>query len=209
MQFEPYRTSAYAYWDRSRRLLNDFEEARHKLFYVAYELRCAIEAFLYDYLSFLGDGNLTKELEKLYRAKSLKQAIHRIEPDFEHRIAFGNLIHRAIGLNVIQIPVPDMDKLSVLYGRLGSFMHLQKEVIESESRESRWVELEEVVKEAQQFMHDLVHPQKARLKLTNDGVALFEQFKAGRKEPEEIVSVVEDDLERYIEGARYQFDLGA
>jgi hypothetical protein len=203
MDFERYSTSAYSYWDRSRRLLNDFEQSRHKLFYAAYELRCAIEAFLYDYLYFLRDGQLSKALKKLYLAEHLKQAIYDLEPDFEKRIEFNNLVHAAIGLNIIEIPIPDLDMLGSLYGRLGGFMHIQKEAMDSDGSATRWLELEQLVKETQTFMHDLVHPQKARLELTADGVALFEEFKVGTKAPGEVEADVRADEAKYFSGARY------
>lgn len=205
MDFERYSTSAYAYWDRSRRLLNDFEQSRHKLFYVAYELRCAMEAFLYDYLYFLRDGQLSKALKKLYLAEDLKHAICDLEPDFEKRIEFNNLIHSAIDLTVINIPIPDLGRLGTLYGRIGGFMHIQKEAMDSDGSATRWRELEGLVKETQTFMHDLVHPQKARLELTEDGVALFEEFKVGAKTPREIEAQVRSDVRRYLSGGRYEF----
>lgn len=204
MDFDRYSTSAYAYWNRSRRLLNDFEQARHQLFYVAYELRCAIEAFLYDYLGFLRDGELPKALEKIYRAKHLRDAIYDLEPDFEESIAFNNIVHAAMGLKFIQIPVPDLDELNSLYGRIGAFMHVQKEAMDGEGSEARWMELEALVKEAQAFMQDLVHPQKSRLQLTADGIELFKEFKAGTKTAEQLEIQVRGNLKRYIAGAVFE-----
>lgn len=203
MDFERYSTAAYAYWDRSRRLLNDFEQSRHKLFYAAYELRCAIEAFLYDYLYFLREGQLSKALKKLYLAAHLKHAIYDLEPDFEQRIAFNNLIHDAMGFGVVNIPVPDLDELGKFYGHIGAFMHIQKEAMDSDGSATRWLELEKLVKDAQIFMHDLVHPQKARVELTTDGIVLFEDFKNAAKSADEIKAAIKADLNKYFSGARY------
>jgi hypothetical protein len=201
MDFERYSISTYSYWDRSRQLLNDFEQSRHKLFYAAYELRCAIEAFLYDYLYFLHDGPLPPNLNKLYLAKRLSKAIHDLEPDFERRIEFNNLVHAAMGLSVIQIPVPDLDHLGSLHGRIGAFMHIQKEAMDSDGSATRWLELEKLVKDTQIFMHDLVHPQKMRVELTARGPALFEEFKAKTKAPEEILEEISANVARAVEGA--------
>jgi hypothetical protein len=204
MDFERYEISAFAYWNRSRELLSEFEQSRHKLLYSAYELRCAIESFLYDYLCFLHDAQLSKTLEKLYLAKDLKNAIRNIEPDFEQRIAFNNLIHLAMGLDVVNIPVPDLDKLGELYGRIGAFMHVQKEAMDSKGSDTRWAELEKLVKDTQTFMHDLVHPQKSRVELTPDGVALFEDFKCGSKSSDEIKTIIQADINRFFSGAQIQ-----
>jgi hypothetical protein len=205
MDFDRYSTSAYSYWDRSRRLLNAFEQARHQLFYAAYELRCAIEAFLYDYLYFLHDGQLSKENLKKYLEKDLKKAIRKFEPDFEKRIEFDNILHAVMGLSIIEIPVPDLDRLGYLYGRIGGFMHIQKEAMDSDGSATRWLELENLVKESQSFMHDLVHPQKGRLELTVNGVALFEEFKAGTKTQEEVEAEVRSDETnaKYFSGAKF------
>jgi hypothetical protein len=205
MDFEKYNISAFAYWNRSRELLNEFEQSRHKLFYSAYELRCAIESFLYDYLYFLRDGQFSKSLKKLYLAEHLKNAIRELEPDFEQRIAFNNLIHLAMGLDVVNIPVPDLDRLGELYGRIGAFMHVQKEAVDTNGSDTRWAELEQLVKDTQTFMHDLVHPQKSRVELTPAGVALFEDFKRGTKSPDQIKTIVQANIKSYL--SRSQFHL--
>jgi len=204
MDFEKYNVSAFAYWNRSRELLNEFEQSRHRLFYSAYELRCAIESFLYDYLYFLRDGQLSKSLKKLYLAEHLKNAIRELEPDFEQLIAFNNLIHLAIGLDVVNIPVPNLDKLGELYGRIGAFMHVQKEAMDSNGSDTRWAELEQLVKDTQTFMHDLVHPQKSRIELTQDGVALFENFKRGSKSPDEVKTLIQTDINKFMSLAQIQ-----
>ena len=204
MDFEKYNVSAFAYWNRSRELLNEFEQSRHRLFYSAYELRCAIESFLYDYLYFLRDGQLSKSLKKLYLAEHLKNAIRELEPDFEQRIAFNNLIHLAMGLDVVNIPVPNLDKLGELYGRIGAFMHVQKEAMDSNGSDTRWAELEQLVKDTQTFMHDLVHPQKSRIELTQDGVALFENFKRGSKSPDEVKTLIQTDINKFMSLAQIQ-----
>jgi hypothetical protein len=36
-------------------------------------------------------------------------------------------------------------------------MHIQKEAMDSDGSATRWLELEALVKDAQTFMHDLVH----------------------------------------------------
>ena len=202
MNFNRYSTSPFAYWERSRELLNEFEQSRHKLFYSAYELRCAIESFLYDYLYFLRDGQLSKSLKKLYLAERLKNAIRELEPDFEQRITFNNLVHSAMGMDVINISIPDLDKLGEFYGRIGAFMHVQKEAMDSNGSDTRWLELENLVKDTQAFMHDLVHPQKSKIELTSDGVALFEEFKRSSKSPDEFKMIIKADVKRYFSEAQ-------
>lgn len=198
MDFERYSTSSYAYWERSRTLLNDFEQARHKLFYVAYELRCAIEAFLYEYICFFHDDQLSKSLKKLYRADNLKHEIRKVEPDFDKRIEFSNIVYAAMDLAIVKIPVPDLDKLGAFYGRIGDFMHIQKEGMDSDGLDTRWAELEKLVKETQAFMHDLVHPQKTRIKLSAEGETLFEEYKTNQKTAEQVKAIIGNNTKKYV-----------
>jgi hypothetical protein len=202
MDYERYETSMYGYWDRSRRIISQIEQCRHQLFYAAYELRCAIEAFLYDYLHFLREGESSNKLKKLYSAKDLKIAILKIDPHFERRIEFDNLMHEGMGLDHIRIPSPDLTQLSNLYGRLGGYMHIQK----NEMNITEWTEFEMLVKEAQTFLHDLTHPQKARVELTVEGLKLFEEFKAGTKAAPQIVKTIKRNLKKYVAGTRIEFD---
>lgn len=201
MNFQSYSASAYGYWDRSRTILSHFERCRHQLIYAAFELRCSIEAFLYDYLDFLHDGELPKKLRKLYLAKDLRAEILTIEPHFAKRVEFENLIHRAMGLDVVVIPVPDLTRLGYLYGRLSEYLHIPK----GEMDNMKWNALEALINEAQAFLHDLVHPQKSRVKLTDHGIALFEDFRTGRRAADDVVATLEADLNKYFAAAKYAF----
>jgi hypothetical protein len=86
---------------------------------------------------------LSAKLRKFYLAKDLKAELLAIEPDFEKRVEFENLIHQAMGLEVVNIPVPDLSRLGQLYGRIGGYMHIQKEEMDN----ARWDELEQLVKD--------------------------------------------------------------
>ena len=201
MDFERYGTSAYDYWDRSRSILGAFEQSRHQLFYAAYELRCAIESFLFDYLVFLRDGDLSAKLRKLYLAKDLKVEILNIDPHFTKRIEFENLVHQAMGLIVINIPTPDLTRLGELYGKIGAYMHIQKSNMDT----AQWQALEQLVKDGQTFLHDLVHPQKTRLKLTDEGLQLFEEFRLQKRDLAAIASQIGQDPTRYVSEATLVF----
>ena len=86
MDLERYSASAYGYCDRSRTILSHFEQCRHQLLYAAFALRCSIEAFLYDYMDFLHDGELPKKLRRLYLANDLREEILALEPHFTKRV---------------------------------------------------------------------------------------------------------------------------
>ena len=201
MDFEGYTTSAYGYWSRAREILSKFEQSRHQLFYAAYELRCAMEVFLFEYLEFLRDGDLTAKLRKLYSEKDLKAAILKIEPHFTKRIEFSNLIHRAMGLDVVNIPVPDLARLAEYYGRIGGYMHIQKQEMDSDG----WNDLETLIKQTQTFLHDLVHPQKSRFQLTGDGEKLFEAFMNNHVDEAGVVSTVNRNPKTYFSEATFVF----
>ncbi len=141
---------------------------------------------------------MSNALKKLYLAKDLKNAIRELEPDFEQRIRFDNLVHSAMGFDHICIAVPDLDKLGTYYGRIGAFMHVQKEAMDSDGKQTRWSELESLIKETQTFIHDLVHPQKSRIELTDEGVKMFEAFKSGSQTPEAIEAIIKTDEKKYF-----------
>ena len=142
MDLERYSASAYGYCDRSRTILSHFEQCRHQLFYAAFALRCSIEAFLYDYMDFLHDGELPKKLRRLYLANDLREEILALEPHFTKRVEFENLIDRAMGLDVVRIPVPDLTGLGQLYGRLGGYLHIRKNEMDNEE----WDTLEVLIR---------------------------------------------------------------
>jgi hypothetical protein len=83
-------------------------------------------------------------------------------------------------------------------------MHIQKEAMDSDGSATRWLELKALVKDAQTFMHDLVHPQKSRIELTDDGIALFDAFKSGSKTHDEIRAAIVSNSKKYVSGAQFQ-----
>jgi hypothetical protein len=206
MESQRYSTSSYAYFKRAKHLTDDFEEARQKLFYIAYELRCSIEAFLYEYLCFYHDDNLSRKLKKLYKAKDLTSAIRNVEPDIEKRIEFVNIVYAVMDMRPMNVPVPDMDKLGLFYGQIGNFMHIQKNAMDSDGAEIQWGQLEKLVKDALSFMHQSIYPQKTRLKLSEEGELLFEDFKANRKTEEQIKTLLKEKATKYIDEIKIGID---
>lgn len=60
--------------------------------YAALELRNAIERLLFEYLIIPhGKENISKKMEKAYRAVDLKKMIEEVEPELEQKIGFMNL----------------------------------------------------------------------------------------------------------------------
>lgn len=206
MNFDRYSTSSYAHLNRAQQLLIDFEEARHKLFYMAYELRCSIEAYLYEYLCFYHDNNLSKKLKKLYRANDIVSAIRDMEPDIERRIEFANIVYAAMDMRLIILAIPDMNKLGMFYGQIGDFMHIQKEAMDSDGADTRWSQLETLVKDVIAFMNQSIYPQKTRLILTEEGDHLFEDFKANRKTVDQIRALIKENANKYIDEMKIAID---
>ena len=94
-------------------------------FYAALELRICIERLLWEQLYIFRVDDFTKAFEKLYRANETKKTIKKIEPHFEKKVEYINLIFAAQE-QPERVVVPDLDKLDELYGRLGRYLHRQK-----------------------------------------------------------------------------------
>ena len=174
------------YLDRASANLSPFDTSRDGalLFYAALEFRFAIERFLFAYLTRV-NGDIGKTQEKLYEAGKLKAAILRAEPEFVKKLEFTNLCVKAIGHH-LTIPIPDLDELDRLYGRLGRYLHAIKRPGETLQSHKWWTDLENLLREIEGVLAPVASQPIAGFSLNDAGLALFKDFTAGKKTEEEV-----------------------
>lgn len=146
------------------------------LFYTALELRFCIEQTLRTYLELLR-VEWTKPLAKLYRAKDLKQAILNAEPEFVEKLAFVDVLIRAIHpTGVFQL---DLDKLNTYYGRLGAYLHAPLYENKTVKVASWWQSFSDLLVEIKAYLKEVLRHPMATFHPAGDGWKMFARWKAG------------------------------
>ena len=162
------------------------------LFYTALELRFCIEQTLRTYLELL-QVEWTKPLAKLYRAKELKQAILNAEPEFVEKLAFVDVIVRAIHpVGVFQL---DLDKLNTYYGRLGAYLHAPLYQDKTVRDPNWWQSFSDLLVEIKAYLKEVLRHPMATFHPTEEGWDMFKKWKAGE--------VTDDEVrEDFLDGVR-------
>lgn len=186
------------YLDRALANLRAFDASRDGalLFYASLEFRFAIERFLFAYLTRVR-ADISKTQEKLYEAGKLRAAILDAEPDFFAKLRFTNLCVAAMQLP-LEIPLPDLDHLGSLYGKIGRYLHAIKRPGDTLQNPEWWSDFLSVLHETETTLAPLASQPIAGFKLNENGLALFEEFKSGKKTPEEVKSAF---IEALLEAA--------
>ena len=122
-----YKCDAIAHFDRCRGLLSEASDVS-SVFYAALELRFCIERLCFEYLVLLTHRNrkLSKTELKLYEPKAVFKRIIDEFPHFEKAVGFINAVFESDGVDM-RMAVPDIDWLQTVHGRLGNYLHSQKE----------------------------------------------------------------------------------
>jgi hypothetical protein len=197
---EPYHVSAWAYFNRSYNLLPRASDDRGVLFYCAFELRCAIERILYEYLSHIRNDKLTRQEIGFWSAKTLKQGILDIDPDFIAKIDFMNIILEARG-SKHRFAIPDLDALSKDYARLNVYLHAQKR---QQLQPSWWATLKDLVERLHAYAWPFCSQTKIHVELNEAAIRLFEDYKSGRSNREEALQALKTSPEDWKANVRHR-----
>ena len=192
-----YNVSAREYFNRSYRLYKRSKKDATVLLYCALELRFAIECSLHEFLAALVGPKRLKAYEKLWSAKSLRGAILELEPDFEWKSRFMNLLFEARG-HEFRIAVPDLELLELFYGRLNGFLHARF-AKNGGSVLSAFERLDALVREAHDKLWPAVADVRLRAEFNATATALLGDLKSGKKTPAEIVAVLRQGVGYKIE----------
>jgi hypothetical protein len=171
------------------------QDAGHRgsqyLLYALLELRYCIERYLFETLDLIRMGNLSKTEAKLWGAHGLKNAVLKADADFVMKLQFINLLKQAdqrLRHAIItsgDLPVPDLDALDSLYGRIGAYLHAPCPSRLIIMDVAWWKQLDVLATEGVKCMEPFVHAPYARFDMNESGKALFDDFKSGRVSPEE------------------------
>jgi hypothetical protein len=192
-----YNVSAREYFNRSYRLYKRRKKDGALLLYCALELRFAIECSLHEFLATLVGPKRLRAYEKLWSAKSLRGAILELEPDFEWKSRFMNLLFEARGYEY-RIAVPDLEMLERFYGRLNGFLHARF-AKNGGSVLSAFERLDVLVREAHDKLWPAVAEVRLRAEFNDTAMSLLADLRSGKKTSAEIVHVLRSDLGYKIE----------
>ncbi len=131
---QEYKITASGHWERCRKLLDeprDFSD----LFYAALELRCCIERVCFECLVLLTHRtrDLSKSELKLYEPKKLFQAVIREAPNYPKLVDFINAVFEVGGYHY-PVVIPDFVWLQETHGKLGRYLHAQKEELSDKDK---------------------------------------------------------------------------
>lgn len=157
-----------------------------RFMYAALELRCCIERTLFEYLVLMKRSDLPGTMEKLYRAKVLKNTILNDDPDFLKKLEYMNLLLAAVEAPV-RTAIPDLDKLGSLYGQLNDYLHAPKRPEKTAEAAAWWARLQALVGEAEEHLKTILSHQVGYIDLNERSWASFEAWKRGEKTDTEVI----------------------
>jgi len=130
-----YKITAVDHWSRCRKLLDEATDFSQVL-YAALELRFCIERLCFQYLVLLTHRtrDLSKSELKLYEPKKLFQAVYKEAPYFPKLVDVLNANFEVGGASY-RVVCPDVDWLQKTHGKLGQYLHAQKEVLSAQERQ--------------------------------------------------------------------------
>ena len=179
------------------------KDDRTVLFYCAFELRCAIERIFYECLSNIRREKLTKKESEFWSARNLKAAVLAIDPDFEAKVDFLNLMLEARGISH-RFTVPDLKRLSKDYGRLHHYLHAQRTASGKTADPRWWDEFRGLIEEIHDYAWPLCSEPKTHIEFNEVAMRFFEGYKRGRMTPDRAIAAMKVGLEGFEAAAQYR-----
>jgi hypothetical protein len=179
---------AAASLQRAIRRVDEYHETKdtYHLLYAALETRLCIERTLFEYLVLIRRGDLSKKLEKLYKATDLKNAILREEPKFFKKLEFVNLFVSEFLRLPAPVVMPELDLLSTSYGRCNNFLHCPRHLDDVCSSIDWWAPLKDSLDLAICHLIAIHKGSVAFIDLNEEGERLFAKFVSGELSRDEI-----------------------
>lgn len=177
MSSSEYTIDAEAYLARASEAIAEARDSRF-IFYAAFELRCAIERLLFEYIILCSPSGIGRKKENLYRARDLIAEIEKIEPNFLKKLEFINVLLGVIPESV-KIVIPNLEKLKGYYGKTNDLLHAHKRPENTVSDEMWWMRSRESIGEAIAYLSSLLEAQRGAIKLNEKGWAVFDKWERG------------------------------
>jgi hypothetical protein len=179
-----------SYFDRANENLIRFDKTHNASFllYAALEFRMAIERYLFMWLVTI-QPNLSKNLRNLYLAKSLKQAVLKIEPEFSLKLEYAKAFCEAANLQ-IAFTSPSLDELNEIYGQLGTYLHAIKDPSETIENPIWWENLSALLNRTKTVLYPLVSTELIWPRMNEPGKVAYDKFKSGLLDYGELVALL-------------------
>lgn len=161
------------------------------LFYAALELRICIERFLIEYLVIMKADEKLESIMNEYRIKNLSRAIYEAEPEFDNKLEYTNFYLQTIGSD-FDLPIPDMNRLNTIYGKLGSYLHNFKKPALSTQNQEWWNSFIQLLEESRAFLYEYFKVPRAFFDMNEIGLKLYQAYKDGSLSKEEIKQKILD-----------------
>lgn len=121
----------------------------------------------------------------MYRAKALKQAILKLEPDFERKLEFGRLVNR-------WFVIPELDRLSKWWDRFGDYLHRPRQVPKTSVNDAWWLTLWDMLNEATSHLWNIHANHRAYIKLNEKSQQLYRKYVNGELDSEQLKKEIEN-----------------
>ena len=187
---EEYEVSARGYLRRAIELREG--GGRQNLFYAAFELRCALERTLIDYLALLihPDDPSTLLGPKIYKPKAVMARVREVDPEFEQRLHFTSLLMRAYGRTNSETRF-DFDWVCNAHESLDKYLHHQKDPTETVDDEEWMAQLEADVDNTRERLLSMWRANRTYLKESNlQDDPLYQLYKSGKYTDDEIIGML-------------------
>ncbi|MEW5702049.1 MAG: hypothetical protein AB1792_07465 [Candidatus Zixiibacteriota bacterium] len=187
---DDYQVTTTGYLTRAEKLRET--DTLQNLFYAAFEVRCALERTLVDFLVLvLNPKKPDLYLRRSdYQPKVVLRMIRRVDPDFEKRLRFTRLLLQANGLTRSNVPF-DFEWVCSSWDRINTYLHHQKDP-DSTVSNPEWVgQFETCVDTVRTKLLAMWKSNRGYLKEPNSkGDQVYELFLTGEYTDQQIINML-------------------
>lgn len=188
--------NADLYFQNAINKLSEFNNSKELLYYIALDYRFCIERLLYEYLVLVKNFQVSKTLQKLYRAYDLSKAIIKAEPNFFKKLEFVNIYMECLGQEG-KVIIPDLERLTKIYSGLNKFLHAPKRIDQSIANTKSFGKIIDLIEMATDTLGELISHPRGNIQLNEKGLDLFERFANSKIDKEEVIKEILEELAKF------------
>ena len=188
--------NAELYFNNALKKLDEFNIAKDNLYYIALDYRFCVERLLFEYLALVKNSQVSKTLQKLYKASDLARAILKAEPNFFKKIEFVNIYLEVFGIKEKVIP-PDLEKLTKIYSGLNNYLHAPKMIDQSIADTKALSKFIDLIDFATVTLGELLSHPRGNIQLNEKGLEIFNDFINEKITKDELINKIKEELDNY------------
>ena len=188
--------NAELYFNNALKKLDEFNNAKDNLYYIALDYRFCVERLLFEYLALVKNSQVSKTLQKLYKASDLARAILKAEPNFFKKIEFVNIYLEVFGIKEKVIP-PDLEKLTKIYSGLNNYLHAPKMIDQSIADTKALSKFIDLIDFATVTLGELLSHPRGNIQLNETGLEIFNNFINEKITKDELTNKIKEELDNY------------